>query len=94
MTDTLQADINRGQRAEILLADETLTAAFTGLETEYVAAWKATPARDTDARERLWQAVQIVGKVRTQLANYVADGTLAKREIDDLAGKQKRFGII
>jgi hypothetical protein len=50
--------------------------------------------RDTDARERLWQAVNILRKVKDHLAQIVRDGKLAQREIDELAEKRKRFGIV
>jgi predicted metal-dependent hydrolase len=50
--------------------------------------------RDTDARERLWQAVNILGKVKDHLAKIVRDGKLAQREIDQLAQRRKRFGIV
>ena len=53
-----------------------------------------TAARDTDARERLWQAVQIVAKVRDHLTGVVTGGKLARRELDDLAGRRKYFGIV
>jgi hypothetical protein len=87
MTDeiALTADAARGLRAERLLADELLDDAFSALEADYVAAWKATAARDTDGRERLWQALQVVGLVRSHLAAIVAGGRLAQRQLDDVA---------
>lgn len=95
MTDKLEQDIARAKRAELLLADETLTEAFSGLEDAFIAEWKVSPVRDTVARERLWQAVNIVGLVRTQLANYVGNGKVAQAELDQLAGRRpKIFGIV
>jgi len=82
--DKLRRDIVRGARASALLADELLVEAFSRLEAEYIAAWRITPARDTDARERLWQAVNIVGKVREHIARVAADGKLAQRQLDEL----------
>ena len=94
MTDKLEQDIARGNRAEILLKDSLLSEAFDHLRTEYLKAWETTAARDTDARERLWQAVQIVGKVRTHLQSVVNDGKVARADVDALADRRKRFGII
>ena len=99
MTDEspLDADLRKGRAAERLLADETLTGAFDGLRSEYLKAWEATQARDTDARERLWQAYQIAGKVRTQLAMMASSGKLAQKQIDEIAQmgeRKKRFGIV
>jgi hypothetical protein len=84
----------RAARAETLLRDELLAEAFDILDQEYVKAWRATAARDDDARERLWQAVQIVAKVRDHLASAVANGKLAQRELNDLAERKKRFGMV
>lgn len=95
MTDNLDLDVSRGNQARALLDNPILTECFETLRAEYLKAWEATGARDTDARERLWQAVQIVGKVRTHLNGVVSGGKLAQREIDDMAGKKpKRFGIV
>jgi len=96
MTDesALDADLRKGRAADRLLADETLTGAFDSLKAEYLAAWEATKYNDTDGRERLWQAYQIVGKVRTHLTNLAAGGKLAQREIDDVAKLGERRGIL
>src|SRR5262249_52258176 len=79
--DKLQRDNVRGAQAQALLRKELLVEAFAGLEADYTAAWRITPARDTDARERLWQAVNVLGKVREHLHRVAADGKLAQREL-------------
>ena len=84
-TDTLERDAMRGRRAEQLLSDELVTEIFDTLKAEYIKAWETSPARDSDGRERLWQAVQIVGKVMSHLKSMAADGRLAKSEIDRMA---------
>lgn len=95
MTDKLEADRLKGQHAQRLLDDEVLKGAFETLRTEYLKAWEASQARDSDGRERLWQAVQIVGKVQSHLVSVVNSGTLAKAEIDAMNGvRPKRFGIV
>jgi hypothetical protein len=96
MTDELKLnrDISRQARAEALLRDELLLEGFSLLEARYVEEWRITTFRDTDARERLYLAVNVLRKVRDHLAKIVADGKLAQREIDQLAEKRKRgFGI-
>ena len=91
----LNKAIERAARADALQRDELLSEALEALDGDYVKAWRATHARDTDARERLWQAVNIVGKVRDHLATAVNNGKLAQRQLDDLAkGRPRRFGII
>ena len=79
----------RGARAKELLSNELLQEAFARLEAEYISAWRQMPARDTDARERLWQAVNIVGKVKDNLTTILSNGKLAQRELDDLIGRDK-----
>jgi len=95
MTDeiALNKAAERGARAQRLLDDDLLKEAFETLDSDYAKAWRATAARDTDARERLWQAVQIVGKVRDHLVTVVNGGKLAQREMNEIAGR-KRFGIV
>jgi hypothetical protein len=90
----LNADLARRAGAEALLRNEILQEAFARLEERYIEEWRVSQFRDTDARERLWQAVNILRKVKDHLAKLVADGKLAQREIDQLTEKRKRFGIV
>jgi hypothetical protein len=79
--DKLQKAVNRAQRARELLDDELLCDAFLKLESDYIAAWRTTRVLDKDAREKLWQAVNIIGKVRDHLGKVLADGKLAQSEL-------------
>ena len=88
--DKLHESISRGARAEALLQNELLQEAFSRLEQDYIEAWRISPARDTDGRERLWQAVNIVGKVRDHLVKVVNDGKLAQRHLHELARGMRR----
>ncbi len=88
------ADLARRARAEELLSNELLQEAFAALEARYGEEWRTTQFRDTDARERLWQAVNVLRKVKDHLAKIVSDGRLAQREIDQLIERRRRFGII
>jgi hypothetical protein len=88
--DKLHESITRGARAEALLQNELLQEAFTRLEQDYIDAWKISPARDTDGRERLWQAVNIVAKVRDHIVKVVNDGKLSQRHLNELARGARR----
>jgi hypothetical protein len=84
-------------RAQELLDDELLSEAFGGLENTYTAAWRATTIDDVAGREKLFLAINIVGKVRDHLAAIVANGKLAKAELKELAQvaeRRRRFGIL
>ena len=89
--DKLHESISRGARAEALLKNDLLQEAFVRLEQDYIDAWKISPARDNDGRERLWQAVNIVAKVRDHIVKVVNDGKLSQRHLNELAhGARKR----
>jgi hypothetical protein len=95
--NTLERAATKAVRAEALLDDEILNAAFDTLEESYIAAWRATTVDDAAGREKLFLAVNIVGKVRDHLAGVVANGKLARAELKALAEtaeRRKRFGII
>lgn len=93
----LHRDAGRALRATNLLENELLTEAFAKLETAYIEAWRSSPAKDTDARERLFLAINVVGKVRDHLTAIVTNGKLAQAELNALAAneeRKRRFGII
>ncbi len=97
----LHHDISRAEQARALLDNWVLAEAFAALERSYVDAWRSTLVNDAAAREKLFLAVNIVGKVRDQLARLVADGALANRELKQLADeivrvaeRKRRFGIV
>lgn len=94
MTDNLHLDTSRGARAEELLRSELVTEAFDQLETVYVEAWKSTKPLDTEARERLWQAYQIVGKVRSHLIGVAEDGKLAQAELNEIERMGERKKVL
>ncbi|MCS3726485.1 hypothetical protein [Bradyrhizobium betae] len=94
---TLERAAARAVRAETLLDDELLNEVFDTLEKSYIAAWRATTVDDAAGREKLFLAINIVGKVRDHLAGVVANGKLARAELKELAEtaeRRKRFGII
>jgi hypothetical protein len=90
-------DAGRAIRARQLLDDEMLVEAFKTLEDAYTLAWRSTYAGDIAAREKLFLAVNIVGKVRDHLTVAVTNGKLAQAELNEIATaaeRKKRFGII
>ena len=87
----------KGVRARQLLESDLLAAAFKGLEDSYTAAWRATTIDDVGAREKLFLAINIVGKVRDHLTAIVTNGRLAEAELRQLAEtaeRKRRFGIL
>lgn len=92
MTDEhkLHQATGRAVRAKNLLENDLLEEAFKGLEDAYTAAWRSSSALDTAAREKLFLAVNIVGKVRDHLARMVTNGKLAAAELKELADVAER----
>ncbi len=78
-------DMQRGDRARELLDNPVLMEIFDRLEQDYLTAWKSSRLPEVHARERLWQAVQIVGIVRSSLTALVADGELAAAHVKQVA---------
>ena len=98
MTDqiALQKAVNRAQQARTLLESDLLKDAFRGLEEAYTAAWRATTIDDVSGREKLFLAINVIGKVRDHLSGIVSNGSVAEAEIKDLretAERKKRFVI-
>ncbi len=78
---TLNKKLVLSAQAQSLLDNELLKQCFATLHDEYIAAWKLTHWKESEGRERLWQAVQIVGKVQDHLKKFVTDGRIASRDL-------------
>lgn len=86
----LNRDRHRALQAEGLINSELLTEAFDNLEAEYIQAWKQTRVEDERGREKLFLAVNVIGKVRHHLGLIAANGRLAEQELAQLALRRKR----
>jgi len=80
--DRLREDAVRAARARAILGDELFNDAFAQLEADFIRAWKNSDPRDDDGRQRIWQALQLLGKVRECLSRAIANGRLAEDEIE------------
>lgn len=99
MTDEhkLIRDAALASQAQSLIDNDLLKEAFAELERAYVERWRATHIDDAAGREKLFIAVNVVGKVRDHLNAILSNGKLAEAElkqIADTAERKKRFGII
>lgn len=73
---------SRGDRARELLADPLLVEAFDVLSRRFVDEWLASPARDVEGREKLWQLQRLLGSLRAHLGQVVETGRLASLQLD------------
>jgi len=93
----LHEAVSKAVRAQELLDNELLAEAFESLEKNYIAAWRLTTIDDAAGREKLFLAINVVGKVRDHLASVVANGRLAEAELTELAHlaeRKRRFGVL
>jgi hypothetical protein len=79
MTD--EARLHRGSRAKEVLENEEFQAAFSAIEEELTEAWKLSPQRDAEGREKLFQALTMLGKVKASLQTTLETGKLAMLEL-------------
>lgn len=86
--DKIQRQINEMNYAAQLINNEFLWKQFDYLTNEYIERWKVMPAKDTDGRERLWQAVNVVGLVKQHLQTVFDAGKLAKQDLDRMVSKK------
>ena len=95
--DKLLEQRNRAARAEALVNDELLTEGLDNLETAYIQAWRLTAPDNQIAREKLYLAVNVVGKIKQHLQTVIMDGKLADaelKELIDVQERRKKFGLI
>lgn len=86
----LLRDKNRADRAKQLLENDLFNEALVSIERDLMAAWKASPPRDTDGRERCWTAVQQVGKIKSYFESVLNDGKMAEAQLKELAEADER----
>lgn len=86
--DRTELEIQRGERAALLLQDELLVETLERIDTEYTEQWKNTPARDVEGREKLWLMVKTVQKFRTELETVLSTGKLAKATLAQRLGQK------
>ena len=87
--DKLTQDAARGTRARHLLENERLQEALKALRAEYSAALMATTPDRADARERFYMAYQAVSDFERHLTSIVHDGTIAARQLRDIAERPR-----
>jgi hypothetical protein len=75
-----RSEQDRGAKAEALLRNPMFQEAFQVLEEKYMDAWKNSPVKATDDREKLFQMYQNLIAVKGHLEEVVNTGNLAKLE--------------
>lgn len=79
---TIEQRIYDGARAREVLENEAFLWAFESTEKELIEAWKNSPARDEEGREKLYLMLQLLGKIKATLTNSMETGKLAQMELE------------
>lgn len=77
----LQQEMHRARVAREVTENPEFRSAVQAIRADLVQAWESSPARDTQGREQLWQAVQMLGKIERQLLQTIETGELAKLQL-------------
>jgi hypothetical protein len=97
VTDKLREDAAKASRAKMLMDDPLIVEAFSELEASYIRLWRESAARDAIGREKLFIAVNVVGKVREHLQLVIANGSVADEELRRLsaeAERRRKFNVV
>jgi hypothetical protein len=79
---TLEERIYDGNRARECLENEQFNWAFESIEQELTDAWRTSPARDVEAREKIFLSLQLLTKLKAALQGSLETGKLA--EVDKI----------
>jgi len=82
VTDKVAEAIARGHRAEALLDDPLLIETFDTLEKTYQAAWRDTKVAETEKREWLFVAINLLGKVRDHIKEVARNGRIEQATLN------------
>lgn len=85
----LQKELTQSNKAKQLLENDLLKDAFIKLKTLYTESLFNTGANESETREKLWLAYQVVGKVEQHFIEIVETGKLASKQLEDLRNNIK-----
>lgn len=74
--------IYNADRAKECLENEAFQQAFADIEQELIEQWKTSPARDEDARQKLWLMLKMLEKLKLTLQASLDSGKLAVIEME------------
>lgn len=85
---TLKQELDRGAKAEKLLADELFIEAFDLVAKAIHERWESCPLRDREGAHELKLQLKLLNDVRANLEQAVADGKLAAAELRQQARRE------
>ena len=86
---TAREELEKGNKADILLKNQVFLEIFEGLENQFLDAWKNSSLKDAEERERIYYLYQSLKALKSGIENVSANGRMAKAQLDRLIGKTK-----
>lgn len=76
-------EMERGRQARLVLDSPLYQEAFSNLRAELLRQWEVSPARDSEGREKLWLAVNLLSKIEAHLSEAMTTGNLAQVQLQE-----------
>ena len=77
----LEQRVYDGDLANTVLENPVFQSVFDDIEKELTEAWKSSPNRDVEGRERVFLMMAMLGKIKSCLLTTMETGKLAKEEL-------------
>ena len=89
----LQKEVSQANKAKQLFENPLLKESFDKLKKLYSESLFNTGAKETETREKLWLAYNVIGKVEQNLLAMIDTGKLANKQLEDFRKniKNKKF---
>ena len=81
--------ISRAARAEALLGDDMLQAAFADLESGLMDMWRKSSPDENEKREDCWRCLDLLSAVKKALTKHIDTGKLARRDLEELTRRRE-----
>lgn len=83
--------MNRSSQAKQILENSLFKESIESLKKVYSdALFEQTGAKDSEAREKLWLAYQVLGKVEQHFKEILETGKLAQKQLADFRKQQEK----
>ena len=79
----LQKEVSQANKAKQLFDNPLLQESFDKLKKLYADSLFNTGAKETEVREKLWLAYNVIGKVEQNLFEMLDTGKLANKQLED-----------
>ena len=84
-------ELNRSSQAKQILENNLFKESIESLKKIYSdALFEQTGAKDGEAREKLWLAYQVLGKVEQHFREILETGKLAEKQLADFRNQQEK----